>query len=75
MYNDDIEEVLNMAKITLNLPDTLLEKIIEYAAETGLNKTSSIIALLTKGLQAEDGLQLLTKIIENQMANKPGSKV
>ncbi len=62
-----------MTRVNLNLNETLLQKIDEYAKTNGLNRTSAISVLCGQQLQFQEGIKamsLMTAQLEMEKAIK-----
>lgn len=54
---------IELKRVNMNLPISLIERIEDYAYKTGLNVTSAYITLLNQALDQKDTLNILPLIM------------
>ncbi len=54
---------LELSRVNINLPDTLIEKVKNYANDLGINVTSAYIVLLNRALEQNDAMIQLPALL------------
>ena len=55
---------LGKTRININLPNSILSKVKEYADELGINTTSAIIVLLNQAFEQKDMIKSIPLIFQ-----------
>lgn len=55
---------LDLVRVNMNLPISIVNRVKEYADNLGINVTSAYIVLLNQALEQKQGLDALPLIVE-----------
>ena len=57
------EKKVKLVRVSMNLPENLVDKVKDYAQETGLNVTSAYTVLLNQALDQKNLMQQMPVLI------------
>lgn len=58
------EKNIELVRVNINLPTSLVNEVKEYADSIGINTTSAYIILLNQALEYKQSIQTLPAIVE-----------
>lgn len=64
------EKNIELVRVNINLPTSLVNEVKEYADSIGINTTSAYIILLNQALEYKQSIQSLPAIVEFMNAYK-----
>lgn len=57
---------VDLKRVNINLPSSLVQRVIDYGIENGLNTTSAYIVLLNQALDQKETIKLLPTLLALQ---------
>lgn len=68
---------LDLVRVNMNLPISIVNRVKEYADNLGINVTSAYIVLLNQALEQKQGLDALPLIVEmfNEYKKEQNNKI
>ena len=59
-----IENKIELVRVNMNLPNSLVERVKDYANKVGINTTSAYIVLLNQALDQKESIESLPIIFK-----------
>lgn len=66
-----VKNKVELKRVNINLPSSLVQKVVDYANDNGLNTTSAYIVLLNQALdqrKAVETLPIMLELVKSELA-------
>ncbi len=61
---NNYENKVQLKRVNINLPSSLVQKVVDYANDNGLNTTSAYIVLLNQALDQRKTIETLPVLLD-----------